>query len=195
MPDVFISYCHKDIQAAEAMERRLAANCLDVWLDKSRLLGGMHYPSQLQRALDETKCLVALISENSIESDWVAAEVETAKDRTIPCFIDACILPLTFRALIGRRQHIDMRPWIKAGDDRCWAMLMDSIHTAINASRSGDTRPGRQAPTDNASPPVDHVVPTVRRVENTTIYAGNTINGIAGNVAGNVTIIVPKSGQ
>src|SRR6187402_1993667 len=74
MNDIFISYASQDRAWAEKLTAELKKLNLKVFLDKNRLLAGNSWEEELGTALNESKNMVFLWSEDARASDWVQRE-------------------------------------------------------------------------------------------------------------------------
>lgn len=115
---VFISYSWKDQAAAKQIEAALkedpflAAN-LDIWRDQNVVKPGDHIASKVTEALTATDYFVLLVSDNSLASNWVQREIDTAvsladkkKLTPVPILLSQVQVPFEFRGLL----FIDGRP-------------------------------------------------------------------------------------
>lgn len=71
---IFISYSSKDYQFALKLYDDLLSSRYWVWIDKKNLEAGKEWEPQLEDNLRKSNTLVALISSNSVKSDWVKHE-------------------------------------------------------------------------------------------------------------------------
>ncbi len=83
MPHVFLSYGREDGPLAEQI-RNLVTNKVDVWQDVHSLEGGELYENQINEAIDNSRCLLLLLSPLSFNSEYVRNEVKRALDKNIP---------------------------------------------------------------------------------------------------------------
>jgi hypothetical protein len=94
--DAFFSHASQDYKFAARLVANLTAGELKVWFDDSNTKIGVLLRKQLQSAIDDSRVLVLLWSEDACRSRWVMAEMFTAfhLDRLIiPCALDATPLP------------------------------------------------------------------------------------------------------
>jgi len=91
-PDAFISYTRggADLVAAVRIEKALTANDLTVWRDQNEIDGGDHFFEEIVLALQDARTVIAVLSNEALEKDWVLGEVFTATafDKIIPVLID-----------------------------------------------------------------------------------------------------------
>jgi formylglycine-generating enzyme len=98
MSDVFISYATADREHAKRLAKALEQRGWTVWWDRT-ILPGSDWQTVIERALDGSACAVVLWSRNSVDSSWVRAEAEDARQRNvlIPALLhDASVLSLKF---------------------------------------------------------------------------------------------------
>jgi hypothetical protein len=108
MPDIFISYDHRDLNAASMLANHFAVRGWSVWWDQS-IPPGTDYTREIHAALEASRCVVVLWSPRSVGSIWVREEAKEAWERGVlfPVFIEEAKLPLPFAAL----QTIDLSDW------------------------------------------------------------------------------------
>lgn len=105
MISVFISYNSKDIDFARRLEDSFVENHIEVWLYKDKLHPGDLILASIGSAIESIDYVVALISNNSINSPWVkkeislalTKEIEARKTVIIPVRLDDCKIPLDLR--------------------------------------------------------------------------------------------------
>src|SRR5438874_13666277 len=74
-PGVFISYARKDgAQLAQRLQADLSAKGFDVWLDTQRLHGGASWTDEIERAIDRSRVVLALLTPGSYASEMCRAE-------------------------------------------------------------------------------------------------------------------------
>ena len=114
---VFISYSHKDRDACFALAEILESiDGLEVWYDKG-LIPGDIYTRTIAEKLSETDIYAVLISNSSVQSDWVKDELSYAKDhrkRIIPIWIEHTDLPADIDLMLHRFRSLF---WYLRGDD------------------------------------------------------------------------------
>lgn len=77
---VFISYSHKDADFVEKLEKHLIDEDLTVWRDVHKLVAG-DFQRQIFTAIRRQDIIITVLSKNSVDSDWVAAEVAFARKK------------------------------------------------------------------------------------------------------------------
>ena len=104
-PSVFLSHSWND----EFFTRRLAETLQDagvyVWIDEAELRVGDSLISKISDAIDQTDYVVAVLSQNSVNSNWVKKELELAmteeingkRVKVLPILIEECEIPLYLR--------------------------------------------------------------------------------------------------
>ena len=72
---VFISYARKDgADLAQRLQADLRAKRFDAWLDTQRIAGGVSWTRKIEKAIDDCKAELALLTPGSYESDICRAE-------------------------------------------------------------------------------------------------------------------------
>src|SRR5574339_574712 len=101
MADIFISYANEDRDRAAQLAALLEREGWSVWWDR-RIPAGRTWRSVLEDALDESRCMIVLWSEHSVNSPWVAEEAEEArrlKKTPDPPLIQTLEPPIGFRSI------------------------------------------------------------------------------------------------
>jgi TIR domain-containing protein len=112
-PRVFLSHSHTDKKVARKIYQYLTRRGILVWFDEAELRFGDSLIDKLTNAIDSVDILLALISRNSVQSEWVKKEIEIAMNqeiasrlvKVIPMLCDPVQLP-TF--LVGKL-YADLR--------------------------------------------------------------------------------------
>ena len=92
-PEVFLSYSHSDLAAAEALHHHLVRRGLSVFFDKTELRAGDRWLDQLQAVVDGCGALVVLVGRDGV-ARWVGAETQAALNRHFGARGDADRLPI-----------------------------------------------------------------------------------------------------
>ena len=79
--DVFISHSSKDKPIVRKLAQRLKADGLQVWFDEWEIKPGDMIGLKIEQALEQSRTLVLVMSENAFASDWVTLERHTAMFR------------------------------------------------------------------------------------------------------------------
>ncbi len=101
MLNVFISHNYKDKPMARKIAKELNRYGIKAWIDESEIKLGDSLIEKIRDGLDHMDFLVALISDNSIHSEWVKKELDIAMNSeiegkrvvTIPILVGKCELP------------------------------------------------------------------------------------------------------
>lgn len=134
--NIFFSYARAD---AAAVVLRLAKDLrragATVWLDQVDIRGGENYNEAIEQALQEATCVLFVLTEKSLASKYVLAEVYYALDEektVIPLVFQPCKLPFRLRGL----QCVDF-----TGD---YETAYDRLLTALGVPKKDDTQLPRQ---------------------------------------------------
>jgi len=108
MPDVFVSYSRADQGRVRRIVDNLEKQGWSVWWDPN-IMPGERYAQTIDAELKTAKCVLAVWSEQSAQSDWVQEEAEDGKARGIllPVLLDDIPIPRGFR----RVQTVDLSDW------------------------------------------------------------------------------------
>jgi hypothetical protein len=100
MADLFLSYEHRDAKRAETLANLLETTGLSVWWDR-RMVAGDQIHDVIEAEIKKAKAVIVLWSRNSVKSDWVRGEAQTAHDsqKLIPIKIEECELPMNYRGI------------------------------------------------------------------------------------------------
>lgn len=101
MINVFISHNYKDKPMARKIAKELNKYGIKPWIDESEIKLGDSLIEKIRDGLDNMDFLIALISENSVHSEWVKKELDIAMNSeiegkrviTIPILAGKCELP------------------------------------------------------------------------------------------------------
>lgn len=79
---IFLSYSRKDDEIMRRVREALKAKHLLVWVDEEGLNPGTRsWKKVIQRAIDDTGCVVVILSPDAKESEWVEAELDYAESQ------------------------------------------------------------------------------------------------------------------
>lgn len=91
MSSVFISYSERDVDVATAISNDLRSIGVKVFMDLDTMSTSENYVQRITNAIRSCRCLIFVISENSLKSQWNRREVEYARQQKttiIPVFIN-----------------------------------------------------------------------------------------------------------
>jgi len=83
-PAVFISYASQDVAAADAVVRALEQRGIACWIAPRDVTPGEFYADAIVRALNASRLLVLVLSENAVVSPHVLREVERTSSKRHP---------------------------------------------------------------------------------------------------------------
>src|SRR5450755_317027 len=125
MNEIFISYKREDETRVVRLVCALEAAGFSVWWDRI-LAGGENWREQIQRALENAKCVIAVWSSGSVGSagDFIRDEAGHAKKRgaLVPVKLDKVDPPLGFREI----QVIDLSHWKGSARDPYFKDLLNA---------------------------------------------------------------------
>lgn len=75
---IFISYSHYDFAFVDKLEKRLVGEGFDVWRDVGGMLAG-NIQAQVEAAIEAREIVITVLSEHSLESDYVEKELADAR--------------------------------------------------------------------------------------------------------------------
>ncbi len=138
--DVFVSYAQADRDRVRPIVDALEAAGLSVWWDR-RIAPGAGFDAEIQEALDNSSCVLAVWSKTSISSEWVITEAGEGSERgvLVPVSIDPVRPPLAFR----RRQTIDATSSRFVSEDVLAAVRAVLEGRVIEPATTERQRPGR----------------------------------------------------
>jgi TIR domain/Bacterial Ig-like domain (group 2) len=129
MADIFISYANEDKETAARLAGFLESLGWSVWWDR-RIPAGRTWRAVLQEALRDMRCMIALWSQDSVESPWVAEEAEEARKlgkTLVPILIQRVEPPIGFRTI----QAADLVNWDGSRDDPAAKMLIADLESLL----------------------------------------------------------------
>ena len=137
---IFVSYSKSDgLQFAEKLVHDLRKSEVDVWIDQKNIHGGSSWHREIEKAVKSSTCVLFIVSEQSINSDYVLAEVQLARDNqkvVIPIMIFDCSVPYPNNAL----QRIDFTKDYNAGFSRLIGALEGKAAEATDRSAGSKYR-------------------------------------------------------
>lgn len=84
--DVFLSYSRKDRDQMHVILQTLETHKIIVWSDENLVPGAPSWRSDVQNAIENTRCVVAILSPDAKDSEWVNEELNYAKIRKARIF-------------------------------------------------------------------------------------------------------------
>jgi hypothetical protein len=108
MPRIFVSHSTEDKNFVFTLMKDLEKRNLKVWIDHRELKPGDSIIQGIEGGLGNTDYVVIVLSEASVESAWVKAEMSSALmhqlsgggTTVLPVVIDDCTIPPLLRALV-----------------------------------------------------------------------------------------------
>jgi hypothetical protein len=134
MHEIFISYKREDQHVARQLADTLEEHGCSVWWDP-KLRAGELFDDAIERALEESRVVIVIWSDASIQSQYVKDEASYALDhgKLMPVSVDAVEPPFRFR----RVQTADFSDRNFRRDAPSFRKLINDIRTRI------DGRPGK----------------------------------------------------
>lgn len=137
--EIFISYSREDKDVVfpfvKRVEKELGSIC---WIDYEGIESGAQFEDVIVDAIEESKVMLFMLSDNSIESKWTKREVLYAEGdgkRIVPVVVDGKGLRKWFRFHFGNIDYIDIHI-----EEQCDKLLNDLAawiglkRTAMNES-------------------------------------------------------------
>lgn len=81
--EVFISYSRKDKEQVDMLCKALDFEGIEYWIDRNEIPLGSDFPLVVKNAIENSKVMVFISSENSKQSDWVTREIKYALNHKI----------------------------------------------------------------------------------------------------------------
>ena len=83
MINVFISHNSKDKPVARQIAKVLIHHGIKPWIDEAEINVGDSLTEKIRDGLDNVDYVLALISKNSVDSEWVKREIDVASNKEI----------------------------------------------------------------------------------------------------------------
>jgi Tol biopolymer transport system component len=134
MPDIFLSYCREDQEAARRFAEGLEQEDFSVWWDQA-LNAGESFDQVTERSLKEARAVVVLWTRRSVQSRWVRSEA-TLADRyhtLVPVMLEPCDRPIMFELT----HTADLVGWSGDRADKRW----QSFIAGLRRQAAGGTSP------------------------------------------------------
>ncbi len=133
--DIFISYSRRDREKMHVIRDGLVAQGLSVWSDEALEPGTPSWRRDVQLAIEGAGCILAILSPDAKDSEWVNEELGYAKIRKLRTFTvlvrgdESNSIPLGLTGI----QWIDMRSDYQAEiEDLVHQSALDQLVTVIN---------------------------------------------------------------
>src|SRR5581483_2266211 len=107
---VFVSYASQDVAVADVLVEALERHGLKCWIAPRDVIPGESYAGAIVHAIDATKLVVLILSENSAASQHVLREVERASSKRHPVVsfrIDLAPMPADLEYFLNTSQWLD----------------------------------------------------------------------------------------
>ena len=132
MHECFISYSHKDMQIAVAIQNILERNNIRTWIDFRDAVPGVDYAASIVRAIKNASFFILVLSQNSSESVHVINEINSAVNAgkiIIPFKVDGSDLNDSMEYYLGKTHWLDaLTPPLEMHINQ----LVSMINTKIN---------------------------------------------------------------
>ena len=109
-PFIFVSYANKDAHFVRAEIERLKSQGYQVWYDQGELQPARFWDEEIRKAITACACFMVFITEDSVTSKHVCAEIEQALSENKPfiaVYLDNVELPARLQELVRKRQTLD----------------------------------------------------------------------------------------
>lgn len=107
-PYVFVSYAHKDNEKVLDLIKLLKRKMCRIWYDEG-LTPGESWNDDLANHISKCECVIIIITNNSIQSQYVKSELNYAislNKRIYPVFLEDVELPGGLAMMLGTTQYI-----------------------------------------------------------------------------------------
>jgi TolB-like protein len=151
-PDVFISYASQDASVADAVVTAFERQGLTCWIAPRNVTPGAFYGDEIVHAIDATKAIVLILSQNAAGSPHVLREVERASSKRHPVVslrVDQAPLPAGLEYFLNTSQWLDA-----SGRDiaRSMPKLIAAVRVAVQAPLvTPEAAPTPRAPAPSSS--------------------------------------------
>lgn len=132
MSTIFISHSSKDNELAKELERELKKqNHNSVFLDidpEKGIVGGQSWEQTLYRKLRACRAVIAICTDNYLNSRWCFAEIALARMEGKPIFalkVDGLSADAKLPSILSDNQYINMQPNPEEGWQRLWNGLRE----------------------------------------------------------------------
>jgi len=128
---VFISYASKDADVANSIVAALEREGLNCWIAPRDVVPGESYAGAIVRAIDATKLMVLVLSENAVTSLHILREVERASSKRHPVVafrIDLAQMPVDLEYFLNTSHWLDASA---SAVDSSLPKLIDAVRRAV----------------------------------------------------------------
>lgn len=108
MKDVFISHSSKDKGFVNKLASFMYSKGVSVWIDEGEILPGDRIREKINQGILESKYLAVVLSENSVDSNWVKVELDSAMIRELEDQ-EVVVIPLLLGAIENSMIPLDLR--------------------------------------------------------------------------------------
>ena len=131
---VFLSHSSKDKPIIRQLATDLTASGITVWLDEQNIYVGDSIPERIAQGLAESDYFLIALSQNSVSSEWVKKELNSAlvdeisrrKIRILPILLADTEIP----AILRDKKYADFTKGYRSG--------LDELLRTINSDPRGD---------------------------------------------------------
>lgn len=166
---IFISYSRIDKNTVFPFVRRIEQELNTIcWIDSEGIEGGSQFEEVIVNAIDESKVVLFMLSDSSINSMWTRREVFYAEDegkKIVPIVIDGKGLRKWFKFHFGNVDYIDIQ------DEEQCDKLLNNLASWIGVKRMSK----KNNSTENSS---DFFKPQIKISADKTIITLSIRNGL-----------------
>lgn len=108
--DVFISYSREDKDRVVELAQKLREAGVSLWIDQGGIDGAAMWSEEIVNALENSKVLMLMVSENAVTSHNVIKEVTIASERKgliLPIHLEPTRIPAALKYALAGIQHIE----------------------------------------------------------------------------------------
>ena len=142
---IFISYSRVDAGAVQRIADTLKNAGFEVWLDTTDIVPGQNWVKEIDQALTEAGYLLALLSNASLQSQWVQREWTAVLTRQLSSTNGGVVIPLRLEpvnppTILRAIQSIDLFPDFERGLKRLVGFLFSDTKPAWLVQREFSTK-------------------------------------------------------
>jgi hypothetical protein len=127
---IFISYAHDDgATLALRLLNELGARGYETWIDRERITGGSSWSREVERNLDDSDIVLALLSPGSIKKEICRCEQMRALRHS------KCVIPLIVQATVDRPVYLESLHYLDFSNQEEFNQRMSDLEKAIVARR------------------------------------------------------------